>query len=257
MGSLEIVNAPELPLALRDGEPRARDIDIGERLGFERPRDIRKLIKHNMVELERFGVCATASQTLPQGGRPTTEFWLNEEQALLVATLSNAPNAPEVRAVLIRTFVAWRRGHLPTELPADMLEMLRRTDGIARMLIGKVAGMEKALPVMATEIATQLLPSMVNAAIASQSFMIRRGRTAGQIWKDNGFPKLKVTCWFSNRLREMGCAIEGNPCAEMGLSKARLFDPDKADTWLRNGGRMIVQAYIEERRGQQKLRLVQ
>jgi len=40
-----------------------------------------------------------------------SEYWLNEEQALLVSVLSDAPNAPAVRAMLIKVFVAWRRGN--------------------------------------------------------------------------------------------------------------------------------------------------
>ncbi|MFJ5486575.1 hypothetical protein ACIKTA_02500 [Hansschlegelia beijingensis] len=44
----------------------------------------------------------------------TEEFWLNEEQARLVATIFNAPHAAAVRAMLIRTFVARRGGHLPS-----------------------------------------------------------------------------------------------------------------------------------------------
>jgi hypothetical protein len=94
--------------------PRALDLDIAKRLGFDRPRDIRKLIERNLDELVRFGVCATVALTSgPKGGRPGKEYWLNEEQALLVATLSETEKAAEVRHMLIKVFVAWRRGDLP------------------------------------------------------------------------------------------------------------------------------------------------
>lgn len=99
-------------------EPRLQDLKIAEALGFERPRDIRKLIERNMVEILRFGVCATVAQTPSLlGGRPGKEYWLNEEQALLIATLSDAPRAAEVRHMLIKVFVAWRRGQLPPPPP--------------------------------------------------------------------------------------------------------------------------------------------
>lgn len=39
-------------------------------------------------------------------GNEVAEFWLTEEQSLLVATLSDAERAPEVRSMLIRVFVA-------------------------------------------------------------------------------------------------------------------------------------------------------
>lgn len=114
----------DIELTEVDGEPRARDLDIAERLGFERPRDIRKLIERNLPEIESFGVCATVARTPDQrGGRPATEYWLTEEQALLVASRSDAENAPTVRRMLIKVFVAWRRGHLaPTAMtPAEIL----------------------------------------------------------------------------------------------------------------------------------------
>ena len=37
------------------GEPRARDLDIADRLGFSQPRDIRRLIDRNAEELRRYG----------------------------------------------------------------------------------------------------------------------------------------------------------------------------------------------------------
>ncbi len=116
---------PDIELTEVDGEPRARDLDIAERLGFDRPRDIRKLIERNLPEIESFGVCATVARTpAERGGRPATEYWLTEEQALLISSRSDAENAPAVRRMLIKVFVAWRRGHLaPTQAltPAEML----------------------------------------------------------------------------------------------------------------------------------------
>ena len=49
-------------LALRpddDGEPRLLDLDLAERLGYERPRKIRELITRHMDALEEFGLCPT------------------------------------------------------------------------------------------------------------------------------------------------------------------------------------------------------
>jgi len=104
----------DIGLKTFDDGPRALDLDIAKRLGFDRPRDIRKLIERNMAELLRFGVCATVAQNHGGGrGRPGKEYWLNEEQALLIAALSETKNAAEVRHMLIKVFVAWRRGDLP------------------------------------------------------------------------------------------------------------------------------------------------
>jgi hypothetical protein len=46
--------------------------------------------------LERYGtVCATMAQTLPQGGRPSIEYYLNEAQALIICMKSD--RAADVR----------------------------------------------------------------------------------------------------------------------------------------------------------------
>ena len=113
MTANEISIIPDISLTEIDGEPRAHDLDIAQRLGFDQPRDIRKLIARHIDELRQFGVCATVAQTSgAKGGSPSQEYWLNEEQALYIASVSQAPKAHDVRVMLIKVFVAWRRGHL-------------------------------------------------------------------------------------------------------------------------------------------------
>lgn len=103
---------------------------------------------------------------------------------------------------------------------------------------------------------TEIIPALVRSELASQALLFRHGRTAGEIWRLHGFPPIRVTCWFSNRLIEMGCQIEGGGRGEIGGRSYKLFDPDKADLWMKNGGRKLVEAYVAERQGQSKLRLV-
>lgn len=106
-------------LRQKEGEPRLRDLDIAEHLGFTQARDIRKIIERNRDELSSYGeVCATASQTSQAGGRPGREFWLNEGQALVICALSRTPQAAAVRRQIIEVFMAWRRGQLPPAPPA-------------------------------------------------------------------------------------------------------------------------------------------
>ncbi|WP_455478903.1 phage antirepressor KilAC domain-containing protein [Bartonella sp. B10] len=101
-----------------ENEPRVRDVDLAEKLEFVRTRDVRKLIARNMKEIERFGTCATVAHVIK--GNNVTEYWLNEEQALLIATLSNTEKSSQsntekssqVRYMLIKLFVAWRRGEI-------------------------------------------------------------------------------------------------------------------------------------------------
>lgn len=57
-------------------------------------------------------------RTANPGARPGKAFYLNEEQALLVAMFSQTEKAKEVRATLVRVFAAYRRGDLVQATPA-------------------------------------------------------------------------------------------------------------------------------------------
>jgi hypothetical protein len=121
-----ILSLSDLNTAL-DAEPRILDVMLAERLGFSRPVDIRKLISRNFSELRAYGeVYATMAQTSSQlgevftqsvktsakGGRPSTAFYLNESQALLICMFSRTPKAAQVRKAIIDVFMAYRRGQL-------------------------------------------------------------------------------------------------------------------------------------------------
>ena len=54
-----------------DGEMRLLDLDLAERLGYERPRDIRKLLDRHMDTLIEFGICATVALIHDGAGRAT------------------------------------------------------------------------------------------------------------------------------------------------------------------------------------------
>ena len=226
------LSVADIALTDLDGEPRVRDVDLAERLGFDRPRDIRKLIERNRAEIEAFGTCATVALVIKgeRGSTPATEYWLCEEQALLVAVLSKAPQAPAVRHMLIRVFTAYRRGKLAP--------------------VGGDVGMMLSLQAMIDRRVDEALTLRL-----SRGAVLRPGKTAGALWREFGFPAIKgVSHWFGNRLEIAGCAIEGR--GELGVTVSRLFDPDKARRWLNNGGRFLVEQKISERRGQGKLHLV-
>ena len=101
----------------------------------------------------------------------------------------------------------------------------------------------------------EFLAPMVAAALAQKNLMIRRGKTAKQIWDAAGMPpKIKgVTIWFGNRLEEMGC---DSGRADRGDGAIRLFDPDKAEICLRNGLAHKSKVYASERMGQGRFKLV-
>ena len=107
-----------MPPAEGDDEPRVRDVDLGERLGYAEPRAIRKLIRRLVEKGEIAGILTRDTvERVARSGRGSvnieaTEFWLTEREALMVCSASDAPNAPVVRAALVDLFIAWRRGKL-------------------------------------------------------------------------------------------------------------------------------------------------
>lgn len=107
----------------------------------------------------------------------------------------------------------------------------------------------------------RILPSLIEpmliARLAESAYLLRSGKTAKQIWDAANLPpKVKgSTNWFGNRLKEMGCMMEGR--ADRGASAIRLFDPDKAAICLRNGLLHRSHAYVSERVGQGRFKLVE
>jgi hypothetical protein len=101
-------------------EPLARDLDLAAWLGYERPRDIRKLIERHADAL---GVCATVAQTSgPDGGRPTEVYLLREDQVLYLVAKSETPRASELLKMMIQVFIAARRGLLQPGLDRESLK---------------------------------------------------------------------------------------------------------------------------------------
>lgn len=143
-------------------------------------------------------------------------------------------------------------------IPADVLEEIRRTDGISRMLAHKVTEQGKALEEQgkALTVMSQALNTLVTIVQPNvPGVVIRHGKTAGAILRAAGFTNCptRVALWFGNRLEAAGCRVEGR--IDAGTSYSRLFDPDKAEAWLMNGGKLAVENKIAERRGQGVLAL--
>ena len=110
MSSMIRSTGSTLPLTVLNGEPRVYDITLGERLGFDRPRDIRKIIKRNEAKLLTFGGCATVARVVE--GNETAEFYLNQKQALFVCMKSETDRAFDVQADIIRVYDAYLGGDL-------------------------------------------------------------------------------------------------------------------------------------------------
>lgn len=137
------------PLSITDidttmDEPRIQDLRLAERLGFSRPRNIRKIIENNADELRRYGtlVCSNTEQT-SEGGRPGIEYRPNQAQSLLICMFSQTPIAADVRQEIITVFLACKQGEVgrsgtrrmnpraPLQA-ANIIGLLRRTTDPAK-----------------------------------------------------------------------------------------------------------------------------
>lgn len=94
-------------------EPRVQDTLLGEKLGYERPRAIRQIIDRYKDELETYG--SLAVNVSEYKGQPTSEYWLNEPQAILLSMFSRTEKAAAVRKALIEVYQAYRAGTAPTK----------------------------------------------------------------------------------------------------------------------------------------------
>lgn len=103
-------------LSVVAGEPRVKDLVIGQRLGLTQARSVRVMIERNRRELVRYGEVLHQVDAKPQkgtsGGRPRAAFFLNEMQALLLCMFASTDRAADVREQLIRVFMAYRAGEL-------------------------------------------------------------------------------------------------------------------------------------------------
>lgn len=106
------IDAHEVHLSTPGGTPRTRDLDLAAWLGFERPRNIRKLIRRMEAEGKLTGIdwrSTVGRQSTGNGASrefAVTEAWLTREQALLVAAQSDTPQAWAVVRMMARVFDA-------------------------------------------------------------------------------------------------------------------------------------------------------
>lgn len=108
-----------------NGEPRVKDLHLASRLEFSDPYMIRKLIKRNEYKLLKFGIVSTV-ETIHQGaGRPTSEFYLNQKQAIFICMKSETEKAFDVQVEIVHAFDAYLNGELKPALPRSYADALR------------------------------------------------------------------------------------------------------------------------------------
>lgn len=107
-----------LEASASNNEPQIRDIDLAERLEYEHPRNIRRLIAGLIKKGKLRDVdvrSATERTSMPQGGErevEVNEYWLTEAQALKVIAKSETPAADALLDEMIEVFRLAIRGLL-------------------------------------------------------------------------------------------------------------------------------------------------
>lgn len=236
------------------GEPRVRDLDVAERLGFKRPRVIRELIERNLAEFEALG--PSAVQYGAYRGQATREYWLNEEQALLAAVLSNAEKAPTVRRMLIQTFTAHRRGQLAGGLTAEQAELLRRADGVTRSTIHKVTVLDQKFEGLREYVADLVRAEMDAAALVDPRVMAVNFKPMLRVLVENGVVHNRDRGNLSRTLARSAKAFFLKHKLKMRdhpYQKAILFDVDGLELWLAAEGRAKIEQHLQRIQGQTDL----
>lgn len=105
--------------------------------------------------------------SLNRRGRPGTNYFLNEAQALLVSVFSRTPAAETVREALIRVFLAWRSGQLGTQVSANDAPLAEVTLADAP-LAAKVSMLHFVLRTRGREAAVAYMPALGLPAIPAQ-----------------------------------------------------------------------------------------
>lgn len=122
---------PSIALHMIDNEPRINDLELAARLGYGRRSKIRDVIRRNSNELTRFGVLATVEKAPEtEGGRTTEEFFLNEGQAIRVATLADMISTVDVCEMVLKAYAEHRRsralGSVQTPDLASLIAILQQ-----------------------------------------------------------------------------------------------------------------------------------
>lgn len=120
-------------------EPLIRDTDAAARLGFARPRDIRKLIERLWPENARPIQRATVAHRNVRGGGVqeyrVDEYWLTEAELLKLCARAETKVAEAVLDEMIAVYMAVRRGLLPRPSPAVPPQLAAEVDALRAAVV--------------------------------------------------------------------------------------------------------------------------
>ncbi|MCG4261383.1 phage regulatory protein/antirepressor Ant [Acetobacter senegalensis] len=109
---------------MHEGELRILDTDLAKRLGFDRPRNIRNIIKRYLPDLDKLGPRFTVERVVNGGN--ATEYYLNRKQAIFITAKSETAEATDITIEIIERFDAYERGEVKPAIaaPSNMVEAL-------------------------------------------------------------------------------------------------------------------------------------
>jgi phage antirepressor YoqD-like protein len=180
-----------------EGELRIHDLELAVRLGFERPRSIRNLIKANLKKLNEFNVCYAVEQTSGElGGRPATEYYLNRKQAIFICMKSETDNAFDVQIDIIRVYDAHLNGDQHAIALPDFTDPVAAAGAWANEVETKQLALAQTRA-LTQQIETDKPYTDLARAITGQSTMTRRDWCA--LMKDDHGANIKesaLTAWL-------------------------------------------------------------
>jgi hypothetical protein len=171
-----------------NAEALIRDVDLAERLGYERPRTIRDLIKRVLGPVGEDGkipgihVRRTVQRTsMPRGGhREETidEYWLTQAQALKVSARAETAPADALLDEMVHVFLLAVQGKLPGQQSDPRVDQLV---GIVTTLVAQVSRLVERAD------APRRSPSASSARHSSpegDQYLALKARGAGAIHND-------------------------------------------------------------------------
>lgn len=143
-------------------------------------------------------------------------------------------------------------GKAPAAIPGDVLEMLRRTDGIAKMLAHKVTEIEKAIPAMVDHVMEAKIAADPRVAVVS---FVSVKQILETDWKvpPNGRRSIQRKVFLRLSAHCLANGVKAFKCAHSGTW---LFPPHEAGAFVRNYCGGIIHEHMARIRGQGRLRLV-
>ena len=110
----QIVMQTSLTLYDVEGEPRIKDTELGQRLGYARPAKIRELIKAHEENLNKINRLPTVGCRPEGGGREVMEYYLDRKQAIFICMKSETANAIDVQMDIVHVYDKHLSGGAPS-----------------------------------------------------------------------------------------------------------------------------------------------